>query len=143
MKLVEVTRGLRTSEHAFSVAWAFCEETGQIPVETKDTPGFILNHFVIPLNNRAIRMVERNVASAGDIDLAVKKAYGHPLGPLELVDLVGLDTQERLCDAFYRTTLDPELACPSLVRQMVAAGWLGKKSGRGFYRYDNTRTFGA
>lgn len=143
MRLVEVTRGLRTSERAFSVAWAFCEETGQIPVETKDTPGFILNHFVIPLNNRAIRMVESNVASAADIDLAVKKAYGHAIGPLELVDLVGLDTQERLCDAFYRTTLDSELACPSLVRQMVAAGWLGKKAGRGFYRYDNTRTFGA
>jgi 3-hydroxybutyryl-CoA dehydrogenase len=143
MKLVEVTRGLRTSAEAFATAWAFCEKTGQIPVETLDTPGFILNHFVIPLNNRAIRMVEHNVASAADIDLAIKKAFGHPLGPLELVDLVGLDTQERLCDAFYRTTLDPELACPNLVRQMVAAGWLGKKSGRGFYRYDNTRTFGA
>lgn len=143
MKLVEVTRGLRTGDDAFAMAWEFCISTGQVPVETRDTPGFILNHFVIPLNNRAIRMVEANVASAQDIDRAVKSAYGHPLGPLELVDLVGLDTQERLCDAFYPVSLDPELACPSLVRQMVAAGWLGKKAGRGFYTYENDRTFGA
>ncbi|MFG1285073.1 3-hydroxyacyl-CoA dehydrogenase family protein [Xanthobacter autotrophicus] len=143
MKLVEVTRGLRTADAAFATAWDFCVSTGQAPVETKDTPGFILNHFVIPLNNRAIRMVEEKVASAADIDRAVKSAYGHPLGPLELVDLVGLDTQERLCDAFYPVSYDPELACPSLVRQMVAAGWLGKKAGRGFYTYQNDKTFGA
>ncbi|MGE0628467.1 MAG: 3-hydroxyacyl-CoA dehydrogenase family protein [Hyphomicrobiaceae bacterium] len=143
MKLVEVTRGLRTSPDVFARAWAFCEQIGQIPVETRDTPGFILNHFAIPLHNRAIRMVESNVASAADIDRAVKSAYGHALGPLELVDLVGLDTQQRLCDAFHKITQDPELACPNLVRQMVAAGWLGKKSGRGFYRYENARTFGA
>lgn len=143
MKLVEVTKGLRTSQQAFDQAWRFCEQAGQIPIETRDTPGFILNHFVIPLNNRAIRMVERNVASAADIDRAVKSAYGHAIGPLELVDLVGLDTQERLCDAFHGVTLDEELACPNLVRQMVAAGWLGKKTGRGFYTYENQRTFGA
>lgn len=143
MKLVEVTRGLRTSDAAFATAWDFCVSTGQVPVETKDTPGFILNHFVIPLNNRAIRMVEEQVASPADIDRAVKSAYGHPLGPLELVDLVGLDTQERLCDAFYPVGHDPELSCPSLVRQMVAAGWLGKKAGRGFYTYQNDKTFGA
>jgi 3-hydroxybutyryl-CoA dehydrogenase len=143
MKLVEVTRGLRTEKEIFERAWKFCEKIGQIPVETKDTPGFILNHFVIPLNNRAIRMVESNVASAAEIDRAVKSAYGHALGPLELIDLVGLDTQERLCDAFYGITHDPQLACPNLVRQMVSAGWLGKKAGRGFYTYDNSRAFGA
>ncbi len=143
MKLVEVTPGLRTDEEAVARAWAFCEETGQIPVRTRDTPGFILNRFAIPLNNRAIRMVEQGIATAADIDAAVRTGLGHPLGPLELVDLVGLDTQLRLCDAFYASTQDAELACPSLVRQMVAAGWLGKKAGRGFYRYDSTRTFGA
>ena len=142
MKLVEVTRGYRTAPDVFDQAWKLCEAVGQIPVETQDTPGFILNHFAIPLHNRAIRMVELNVAKAEDIDRAVKSAYGHPMGPLELVDLVGLDTQERLCDAFYARTLDPELACPNLVRQMVAAGWLGRKSGRGFYHYQNTSTFG-
>lgn len=143
MKLVEVTRGLRTAPDVFARVWTFCKEMGQIPVETKDTPGFILNHFAIPFNNRAVRMVESNVASAADIDLAVKSAYGHALGPLELVDLVGLDTQERLCDAFFQITRDPELACPNLVRQMVSAGWLGKKAGRGFYTYNDNRTFGA
>jgi 3-hydroxybutyryl-CoA dehydrogenase len=143
MKLVEVTPGLNTSPATFERAWEFCLAVGQIPVETRDTPGFILNHFVIPLNNRAIRMVEEKVASAADIDKAVKAAYGHAMGPLELVDLVGVDTQERLCDAFYPITLDPELACPNIVHQMVAAGWLGKKSGRGFYSYNDNRTFGA
>ncbi|WP_050421427.1 3-hydroxyacyl-CoA dehydrogenase family protein [Bradyrhizobium tropiciagri] len=143
MKLVEVTPGLNTAPAAFERAWQFCLAVGQIPVETQDSPGFVLNHFVIPLNNRAIRMVEDKVASAVDIDKAVKAAYGHAMGPLELVDLVGVDTQERLCDAFYPITLDPELACPNIVRQMVAAGWLGRKSGRGFYRYNDKQAFGA
>lgn len=143
MKLVEATRGLRTSDEAFTRAWDYCLAIGQRPVETRDTPGFILNHFVVPLHNRAVRMVEQGVASAADIDRAVKAAYGHAMGPLELLDLVGLDTQQRLCDAFYESTRDPELACPHLIRQMVAAGWLGRKAGRGFYDYADTRSFGA
>ena len=143
MKLVEVTPGLRTSADTLARAWAFCTATGQIPIQTKDRPGFILNHFAIPLNVRAIRMVEQGIATAGDIDKAMKTSMGFPMGPLELVDLVGLDTQERLCDTFYDITHDPALACPPLVRQMVAAGWLGKKAGRGFYEYQSTATFGA
>lgn len=143
MKLVEVTPGLRTSQDVLASALAFCRQVGQLPVQTSDTPGFILNRFAIPLHNRAIRMVEENVAAAEDIDRAVKSAYGHSMGPLELVDLVGLDTQIRLSEAFYQITLDPDLACPNLLRQMVAAGWLGKKAGRGFYRYDDDRIFGA
>jgi 3-hydroxybutyryl-CoA dehydrogenase len=143
MKLVEVTPGLRTSADTMVRARAFCEAVGQIPIETKDRPGFILNHFAIPLNVRAIRMVEQGVATARDIDIAMKTAMGFPMGPLELVDLVGLDTQERLCDTFFSITNDPALACPPLVRQMVAAGWLGKKSGRGFYEYKSSATFGA
>jgi 3-hydroxybutyryl-CoA dehydrogenase len=143
MKLIEVTPGLRTSADTVRRAWVFCEAVGQIPIETKDRPGFILNHFAIPLNVRAIRMVEQGVATARDIDIAMKTAMGFPMGPLELVDLVGLDTQERLCDTFYSITHDPALVCPPLVRQMVAAGWLGKKSGRGFYEYSSSATFGA
>lgn len=143
MKLVEVTPGLRTAPDVLASALAFCQQVGQIPVQTSDTPGFILNRFAIPLHNRAIRMVEENVASAEDIDRAVKSAYGHSMGPLELVDLVGLDTQIRLSEAFYQITLDPDLACPNLLRQMVAAGWLGKKAGRGFYQYGDDRIFGA
>lgn len=143
MKLVEVTPGLRTAPDVLVSALAFCQQVGQIPVQTSDTPGFILNRFAIPLHNRAIRMVEENVATAEDIDRAVKSAYGHSMGPLELVDLVGLDTQIRLSEAFYQITLDPDLACPNLLRQMAAAGWLGKKAGRGFYRYGDDRIFGA
>ncbi len=143
MKLVEVTPGLRTSADTLARALAFCTFTRQIPIQTKDRPGFILNHFAIPLNVRAIRMVEQGIATAADIDKAMKAAMGFPMGPLELVDLVGLDTQERLCDTFYDITHDPGLACPPLVRQMVAAGWLGKKVGRGFYEYRSTATFGA
>jgi 3-hydroxybutyryl-CoA dehydrogenase len=143
LKLVEVTPGLRTSAETLARASAFCTSAGQIPIQTKDRPGFILNHFVIPLNVRAIRMVEQGSATARDIDIAMKTAMGFPMGPLELVDLVGLDTQERLCDTFYAITHDSALACPPLVRQMVAAGWLGKKSGRGFYDYKSSATFGA
>jgi 3-hydroxybutyryl-CoA dehydrogenase len=142
MKLVEVTPGLRTSAETLAKAEKICEDLGQIPVRTKDTPGFVLNRFVIPFNNDAIRLVERGVASPADIDLGVRKALGYPLGPLQLLDLVGLDTQLRLCEAFYEITRDPRHVCPPLLRQMVAAGHLGKKSGEGFYRYESTRTFG-
>jgi 3-hydroxybutyryl-CoA dehydrogenase len=133
MKLVEVTPGLTTSEATLRRAEEFCRDTGQIGIRTQDTPGFVLNHFAIPLNNDAIRLVESGVAKPRDIDNAIRKAMGFPMGPLELVDLVGLDTQERLCDAFFEITRNPRHACPSLVRQMVAAGWLGKRAGRGFY----------
>ncbi|TSH93106.1 3-hydroxyacyl-CoA dehydrogenase family protein [Verticiella sediminum] len=143
MKLVEVTPGLLTDARTLGIAETCCRALGQITVRTKDTPGFILNRFVIPMNNDAIRLVERGVAAPEDIDLAARKALGYPLGPLQLVDLVGLDTQLRLCEAFYEATRDPRHVCPPLLRQMVAAGHLGKKSGRGFYRYASTGTFGS
>ena len=142
MKLVEVTPGLRTSNETLAAAWQFCEQARQVPIKTKDTPGFILNYFVIPFNNSAIRMVEQGVAEPKDIDSAVKAGLGYSLGPLELVDLVGLDTQILLCEAFYETTRDPRMACPALLRQMVAGGLLGRKNGHGFYNYESTRAFG-
>jgi 3-hydroxybutyryl-CoA dehydrogenase len=142
MKLVEVTPGLLTSAEALEYAERFCESVGQIPVRTRDTPGFILNHFAIPFNNDAIRLVERGVATPADIDRGVRKALGHAMGPLQLVDLVGLDTQLRLCEAFYEVSRDPRHVCPNLVRQMVAAGQFGRKSGQGFYRYESARAFG-
>lgn len=142
MKLVEVTPGLRTSNETLAAAWQFCEQARQVPIKTKDTPGFILNYFVIPFNNSAIRMVEQGVAEPKDIDSAVKAGLGYSFGPLELVDLVGLDTQILLCEAFYETTRDPRMACPALLRQMVAGGLLGRKNGHGFYNYQSTRAFG-
>ncbi|WP_454693415.1 3-hydroxyacyl-CoA dehydrogenase family protein [Achromobacter aegrifaciens] len=143
MKLVEVTPGLLTSVETLVRAEQICTSLGQIPIRTKDTPGFILNRFAIPFNNDAIRLVERGVASPADIDRGVRTALGYPLGPLQLVDLVGLDTQMRLCEAFYENTRDPRHVCPPLLQQMVAAGRLGKKSGQGFYNYESTSTFGA
>jgi 3-hydroxybutyryl-CoA dehydrogenase len=143
MKLIEVSPGLNTSEETLSVAWGWCERAGQLPVKTQDKPGFILNALLVPFNNDAIRAVEAGVAAAADIDTAIKVALGYKMGPLELIDLVGLDTQVRLCEAFYPVTLDPRAAAPPLLRRMVAAGHLGRKSGRGFYLYKDAGMFGA
>nr|WP_315598460.1 3-hydroxyacyl-CoA dehydrogenase family protein [uncultured Cupriavidus sp.] len=143
MKLIEMSPGLATSEDTFQKAWAFAEAMGQRPVTTQDTPGFILNYFLIPFNNDAIRLVEQGVAEPADIDLAIKTALGYPMGPLELLDLVGMDTQKLLCEAMHGLTHEPRAACPPLVRRMIAANHLGKKTGRGFHTYGNTKMFGA
>lgn len=142
MKLIEVSPGINTSDATLETAWAWCEVAGQLPVKTQDKPGFILNALLVPFNNDAIRAVEAGVASPADIDTAIKVALGYKMGPLELIDLVGLDTQVRLCEAFYPVTLDPRAAAPPLLTRMVAAGRLGRKSGRGFYAYDGGRMFG-
>lgn len=143
MKLVEMSPGLATSEDTFSKAWSLCEALGQKPVKTLDTPGFVLNYFLIPFNNDAIRLVEQGVASPADIDLAIKSAMGYAMGPMELLDLVGMDTQKLLCEAMHGVTYEPRAACPPLVKRMIATGWLGKKSGRGFHTYADSKTFGA
>ena len=143
MKLIEVSPGINTSEATLGAAWAWCEAAGQRPVKTQDKPGFILNALLVPFNNDAIRAVEAGVATAADIDTAIKVGLGYKMGPLELVDLVGLDTQIRLCEAFYPITLDPRASAPPLLRRMVAAGRLGRKSGAGFYDYTGGAMFGA
>lgn len=143
MKLVEMSPGLNTSDETWRAAWAFCEALGQKPVATSDTPGFVLNYFLIPYHNDAIRLVEQGVASTADIDIAMKAAMGYPMGPFELLDLVGADTQKLLCDAMFGLTNEKRAACPPLIRRMIAAGHLGKKSGRGFHHYDDSKMFGA
>ncbi|SIT39412.1 3-hydroxybutyryl-CoA dehydrogenase [Paraburkholderia piptadeniae] len=143
MKLIEMSAGLTTSDATFEEAWRFARALGQKPVRTQDTPGFILNYFLIPFNNDAIRLVEQGVAEAADIDVAIKTALGYPMGPLELLDLIGMDTQKLLCAAMYDLTNEPRAACPPLVRRMIAAGWLGKKTGKGFHTYGDTKMFGA
>ncbi|MEM8689959.1 MAG: 3-hydroxyacyl-CoA dehydrogenase family protein [Pseudomonadota bacterium] len=142
MKLIEMSPGLNTSEESFQTAWAWTETAGQMPVKTQDKPGFILNALLVPFNNDAIRAVEAGVASPGDIDTAIKQGLGYKMGPLELIDLIGLDTQVRLCEAFYPITHDPRAATPALLSRMVAAGHLGRKVGRGFYTYDGNAMFG-
>jgi 3-hydroxybutyryl-CoA dehydrogenase len=142
MKLVEMSPGINTSDVAFQTAWECCVALGQKPVKTKDNPGFILNYFLVPFNNDAIRLVESGVAEPADIDRAIKVGLGYPMGPLELLDLVGLDTQLLLCEALYGMTNEPRNACPPLVKRMIAAGHLGRKTGRGFYTYKNNAMFG-
>jgi len=143
MRLIEMSPGLLTSEETFNAAWDWTKACNQIPVKTQDKPGFILNALLVPFNNDAIRLVEAGVASAEDVDRAIKVGLGYKMGPLELIDLIGLDTQVRLCEAFYPITLDPRAATPPLLRRMVAAGLLGRKSGRGFFAYQGNAMFGA
>ncbi len=143
MKLIEMSPGILTSEETFKIAWGWTKACGQIPVKTQDKPGFILNALLVPFNNDAIRAVEAGVASAADVDKAIKVGLGYKMGPLELIDLIGLDTQIRLCEAFYPITLDPRAATPPLLKRMVAAGLLGRKSGRGFFSYEGNAMFGA
>tara|TARA_B100000029_G_scaffold356358_1_gene349185 strand:+ start:963 stop:1838 length:876 start_codon:yes stop_codon:yes gene_type:complete len=142
-RLVEMSPGLNTSDATFETAWAFCKAMGQIPVKTKDSPGFILNHFLIPFNNDVVRMVDAGVAEPADIDKAIKTALGYPLGPCELLDMVGMDTQRLVSEALHEASHDPRAACPALVKKMIAAGRLGRKSGRGFFDYKGPAMFGA
>lgn len=142
MKLVEMSPGIRTADVSFQNAWDLCNAMGQTPVRTKDNPGFILNYFLVPFNNDAIRLVETGVAEPADIDRAVKAGLGYPMGPLELLDLVGLDTHLLVAEALYASTHDPRAAVPPLVKRMIAAGHLGRKTGRGFFSYSGNAMFG-
>ncbi len=142
MKLVELSPGIRTRDESFRQAWDFCKAIGQTPVKTKDNPGFILNYFLVPFNNDAIRLVESGAAEPADIDRAIKVGLGYPLGPLELLDLVGLDTHLLVAEALYASTHDPRAAVPALVKRMIAAGHLGRKTGQGFFKYSGNSMFG-
>ena len=143
MKLVEMSPGLNTSDATFQAAWDFCKALGQHPVKTQDSPGFILNYFLNPFNNDAIRLVVGGVAAPAEIDKAIKAAMGYAMGPFELLDLIGMDTQLLLCEAMHGLTHEPRAACPPLVKRMIAAGHLGKKTGRGFHAYKDAKMFGA
>jgi len=142
MKLVEMSPGLKTSDATFQAAWDFCKALAQAPVKTQDSPGFILNYFLIPFHNDVIRLVEAGVAAPADIDRALKAGLGYAMGPLELLDLVGLDTHLLVAEALYAATHEPRAAVPALVKRMIAAGHLGRKSGRGFYQYQGNAMFG-
>lgn len=132
MKLVEMSRGINTSAETYDEAREWTLAAGQAPVETQDKPGFILNALLVPFNNDVIRAIEAGLASPEDIDTAIRTALGYKMGPCTLIDLIGLDTQVRLGEAFYPITHDRRAAVPPLLRRMVAAGKLGNKSGEGF-----------
>jgi 3-hydroxybutyryl-CoA dehydrogenase len=137
MALVEVVRTLLSSDETIVEAKAFAEACGKSPVVVEDRAGFIVNGLLFPYLNNAVRMLENRTASRDDIDAAMKGGCNFPMGPLALLDLVGLDTSLAILDALYTEFRDPNYAAVPLLRRMVAAGHLGRKSGRGFYDYTN------
>jgi 3-hydroxybutyryl-CoA dehydrogenase len=135
MALVEIVRPLTASDETVDAVRAFAEACGKSPVEVKDRAGFIVNALLFPYLNNAVRMLENGTASRDDIDTAMKGGCNFPMGPLALLDLVGLDTSLSILDALYDEFRDPNYAAVPLLRRMVSAGQLGRKSGAGFYDY--------
>ena len=135
MKLVEVIRALATSQETFDLTWNLCPKFGKTPAEANDFPGFIANRILLPMINEAVFCLYQGVGRAEDIDTVMRLGMNHPLGPLALADLIGLDTclaiMETLYDGFKDSKYRP---CP-LLRKYVEAGWLGRKTGRGFFTY--------
>ena len=136
MRLVELVRTIATSDETVETARKFGESLGKTVAVAKDTPGFFTSRLGIVQGLEAIRMVEIGVGTAEDIDTAMKLGYNLPMGPLELGDLVGLDTRLNIANAMYEATKDPKFAPPVLLQKMVAAGWCGRKTGKGFYDYN-------
>jgi 3-hydroxybutyryl-CoA dehydrogenase len=135
MKLVEVIRGLATSEETFALTWSLSERFGKTPAEANDFPGFIANRILMPMINEAIFCLYHGVGEAEAIDTVMKLGMNHPMGPLALADLIGLDTCLAIMQTLYNGFNDSKYRPCPLLRKYVEAGWLGRKSGRGFYRY--------
>ena len=133
MGLVEVIRGVRTSDATFETALAFSRALGKETVAARDTAGFVVNRLLVPYLLDAVRAVEQGAAGIADIDAAMRLGCGHPMGPLALLDFIGLDTALSIGEILHHEYREPRMAPPPLLRRMVAAGLLGKKSGRGFY----------
>jgi 3-hydroxybutyryl-CoA dehydrogenase len=136
MKLLELVRALTTSDEVIEFARRFSERIGKTPILAKDRAGFIVNFLLVPYLNSAIEMLEQGFATREDIDTGVVLGLGHPMGPLTLADLIGLDTMMQVSAVLYDEFKDPIYSPPTLLKRMVAAGYLGRKSGRGFYGYD-------
>ena len=135
MKLLELVRAFQTGDEALAAARGVGERMGKQLIVVKDHPGFASSRLGIALGMEAIRMLEEGVASAEDIDRAMELGYGHPMGPLKLTDLVGLDVRLAIAEYLHRELGNPSFRPPQLLKKMVRAGKLGKKSGEGFYRY--------
>jgi 3-hydroxybutyryl-CoA dehydrogenase len=138
MKLVEVVRCVTTSDEAMALGVAFAERLGKLAVQTKDKVGFIVNRLLIPYVVDGIRGFEEGIGSITEIDTAMKAGAAHPMGPLTLADFIGLDTIGSVCDVMYDEWRERRFAQPATLRKMLAAGWLGRKSGLGFYDYSGT-----
>jgi 3-hydroxybutyryl-CoA dehydrogenase len=136
MKLLEIVRALTTSSETVEFAKGMGERLGKTTVLAKDRAGFIVNFLLIPYLNSAIRMLDEGFTSREDIDTAIQLGLGHPMGPLTLLDLIGLDTALNVSQVLYDEFKDPLYSAPTLLKRMVSAGYLGRKSGRGFYEYE-------
>ena len=135
MRLLEIVKTVATSDEAIEIVTDFGKSLGKTPIVANDAPGFTTTRLSIAQRLEAIRMVEAGVGTAEDIDTAMRLGYNFPMGPLELGDLVGLDTTLNISNAMYEATKDPKFAPPVLLQKMVAAGWMGRKAGKGFYEY--------
>ena len=135
MPLVEIIRAELSGDDAFETAFAFGEKLGKHPIRCYDTPGFVVNRVLIPLLNDCIRVLDEARVSVEDLDAGMKHGAGWPMGPCELVDLVGIDVHVHASEALYEKTKEPRMAAPPRLVAMRNAGLLGRKSGRGFYRY--------
>lgn len=136
MKLVEVVKTIATTQDVIDTLFAFAKQLGKEPILAQDTPGFVVNRLLIPYLLYAIRCYEGGLASKEDIDKGMKLGCGYPMGPLELLDFVGLDTTYFIANIMFDEFKDPAMAAPPLLKRMVLAGRYGRKSGKGFYDYD-------
>jgi 3-hydroxybutyryl-CoA dehydrogenase len=135
MGLLEVIRGLQTSDETHALALAFATRVGKTAITAKNAPGFVVNRILVPMINEAIFVLQDGLASAEDIDAGMKLGCNQPIGPLALADLIGLDTLLSVMEVFNDGFQDSKYRAAPLLREMVAAGWLGRKTGRGFYHY--------
>lgn len=136
MALVEIIRGLQTSDQTHQLVHAMAKALGKEPITVKNAPGFVVNRILVPMINEAFFVLSEGLASPEDIDAGMKLGCNHPIGPLALADMIGLDTCLAIMDVYFKNFSDSKYRPCPLLREMVAAGYLGRKTGRGVYQYD-------